>query len=144
MTIVFMKKVMVFGAFDILHSGHEYFFTQAKQYGEILIVVVGRDETIKKFKNRELCYSENERFKQLKDVEIVDEVVIGSLGDKYQVIVDQKPDVLVFGYDQQSFNIGIEEELKKRGLGYIEIKKIEEAFEPDKYKSSIIYEQRRK
>ena len=43
-----MKKVIVFGTFDILHQGHLDFFRQAKQYGDYLIVAVAHDENVKK------------------------------------------------------------------------------------------------
>ena len=134
-----MKTVMVFGAFDILHEGHLHYFSQAKQFGEKLVVVVARDETIKHIKKRVPYTSENDRVKELNRCDLVDIVVLGNIEDKYQVIIDKNPDVLVFGYDQSSFNIGIEKELEKRNLNHIEIKTIPTAFEPHKYKSSIIY-----
>lgn len=45
-------KIIVFcsGCYDILQSGHAVFFQQCKQYGDILVVGVGRDSTIKKLK----------------------------------------------------------------------------------------------
>ncbi|MBU0625913.1 adenylyltransferase/cytidyltransferase family protein [Patescibacteria group bacterium] len=44
------KKVMLFGTFDILHPGHEYVFSQAKNYGDCVMVVLARDVTVKKVK----------------------------------------------------------------------------------------------
>lgn len=44
------KIVMAFGTFDVFHPGHEYYLTQAKKYGDILIVVVARDKTVEKVK----------------------------------------------------------------------------------------------
>ena len=38
-----MKKVMVFGTFDILHEGHINMFEQAKQYGDFLETLFVRD-----------------------------------------------------------------------------------------------------
>ena len=43
-----MKRVLIFGTFDGIHEGHLNLFKQAKKYGDYLIVVVGRDENIKK------------------------------------------------------------------------------------------------
>lgn len=48
------KKVMVFGTFDIFHKGHEFYFSKAKEYGEELIVIVARDETVLKIKKKYL------------------------------------------------------------------------------------------
>ena len=44
-----MKKVLVFGTFDLLHKGHKFVFRTAKQFGQ-LYVVVARDTTVKKHK----------------------------------------------------------------------------------------------
>jgi len=46
------KKVLVFGTFDGLHEGHKNFFKQAREFGDFLVVVVGRDSTIVKTKGR--------------------------------------------------------------------------------------------
>ena len=35
------KKVMLFGTFDLIHSGHLSLFNQAKEYGQKLIVYAG-------------------------------------------------------------------------------------------------------
>lgn len=42
--------VMVTGCYDILHLGHLIFFNYAKQYGDILIVALGSDDTIHTYK----------------------------------------------------------------------------------------------
>ena len=134
-----MKTVMVFGAFDILHKGHHYFLKKAKSYGDKLIVVVARDCTLEHVKSRKPYHSQETRLQKVSEIEYVERAVLGNLGDKYQVICDENPDILVFGYDQHSFNIGIEEELKKRGIGHINTKTITSSLHPEIYKSSIIY-----
>lgn len=129
-------KVMVFGTFDILHKGHEFYISKARQYADYVIAVVGRDSTIIKLKGSMPKNNELERVKQLQSSQLVNKVVLGNQGDKYRVIEEHQPDILIFGYDQQSFNIGIEEELKKRNLESIKIIQIEESFKPEIYKSS--------
>ena len=47
-----MKKVMCAGTFDIIHPGHLYYLSEAKKYGDNLVVVVARDETSKDFKGK--------------------------------------------------------------------------------------------
>jgi cytidyltransferase-like protein len=44
------KIVFCTGCYDILQSGHAVFFNQCKQYGDLLIVGIGRDEVIEKLK----------------------------------------------------------------------------------------------
>lgn len=135
---------MVFGAFDILHKGHEFFLKEAKKYGDELIVVVGLDETIQFLKKRKPYNSQNSRIENLKKLNIVDKVFSGNKKDKFKVIEDIKPDILVFGYDQESFNSNIQEELEKRNLEQIKIKNINTSFFPEQYKSSIIREKLKK
>ena len=42
-----MKKVLVGGVFNIIHPGHMHFLKKAKEFGDFLIVVIARDETVK-------------------------------------------------------------------------------------------------
>ncbi len=127
-----MKKVMVFGTFDILHPGHQFFLNQAKQLGEILVVVVSRDATVKKLKGRAPFFTERSRLEHLRRLNIADCVRLGRLDDKLLVIVEERPDIIALGYDQTFFV----PELKRRP----ETKKIPiirfRAFKPSKFKSS--------
>jgi len=46
------NKIMLFGTFDIFHEGHRDFLRQAREYGDYLIVVIARDETVKNVKGK--------------------------------------------------------------------------------------------
>lgn len=111
-----MTKVLVFGSFDHLHPGHLYFLLEAKRYGDELIVVLGRSETIKEFKGKIPKYSEKERKQHLGITGIPTKILFGEITDKYQVIERIKPDIICLGYDQNSFTKNLKEELKKRRL----------------------------
>ena len=130
-----MKKVMLFGTFDIFHEGHKNFLKQARAYGDYLIVVVARDETVKKVKKRLPQNSEDIRLKNIKESDLADEVVLGSLENKYKAIEKYKPDVICLGYDQGTFTENLREKLKELGLGETKIIRLE-AYHPEKYKSS--------
>src|SRR3989344_8830228 len=98
-----MVKVLVFGTFDGLHEGHKDLFHQAKEFGDYLIVVVARDSTVKKNKNKTPKFSEGERLKMVQELEIVNEVKLGSEGhdpskDRYAIIEIIRPDVVCLGY----------------------------------------------
>jgi FAD synthetase len=134
-----MKKVLVFGTFDIFHEGHKDFLRQARQYGEFLRVVIARDQTVAKVKGREVVHGELERKNELEKSGLADEVVLGSLEDKYAVIKDFSPDVICLGYDQQFFIDKLEEKLKEFGFNEIAIVRLG-SFEPEKYKSSKLRE----
>jgi len=110
-------RVMVFGTFDILHPGHFYLFEQAKKLGNFLIVVVGRDETVRKVKGKMPKHDENERLLGVSKNPIVDKAVLGNLDDPYKVIEEHHPDIICLGYDQESYIAnGLQDELIKRSL----------------------------
>jgi len=130
------RRVMVFGTFDGLHEGHLDFFEQAREHGDYLIAVAGRDENIKKIKGHFPKKRERERFTELQKCNLVNKPVLGYDDDPYRVIETLKPDVICLGYDQESFSKDLEKELKSRGLE-IEVLRMK-AFKPDKLHSSII------
>ncbi|MCD4694128.1 adenylyltransferase/cytidyltransferase family protein, partial [bacterium] len=53
-----MIKVMCFGTFDNLHLGHLFYLKEAKKFGDYLVVVIARDNNVKKIKGR--CPREDE------------------------------------------------------------------------------------
>ena len=111
-----MRKVLVFGTFDGLHQGHLSLFKQAKKYGDYLIVVVARDKTIKKLKNRFPLNNETERLNALLRCKLVDETKLGYEDNPYRIIREINPDVICLGYDQKSFTEDLPKELEKAGL----------------------------
>ena len=131
-----MKKVIVFGTFDFLHKGHLDFFKQAKEHGDFLIAVVGRDSNVEKVKGRKPAHNEHKRLLEVYNVPDVDIAVLGSKEDPYKVIEEQKPDVICIGYDQDSYVENLGEEIKKRGIN-ADIVKLK-PFMPEKYKSSML------
>ena len=129
--------VLVFGTFDLFHPGHEFFLREAKKHGDILQVVVARDKTVEEVKGKKPADDEIRRLSKLQSLGFVDDVILGSLGDKYKIIEALKPDIIVLGYDQKAFTENLEEELKKRGLK-TEVIRLKESFKPETYKSSKI------
>jgi len=129
------KKIMVFGTFDIFHKGHENFLEQAKKYGDFLCVVVGRDKTVSKVKGYMPKYSEKKRMSVVKKSSLADEVVLGGLNDKYEVVREYKPDIICLGYDQKFFIDELRKELDKSGLQKTKIIRLK-SYKPEIYKSS--------
>jgi FAD synthetase len=129
-----MKKVMTFGTFDIFHEGHKNYLEQAKELGDYLVVVVARDETVLRVKSEWTRNSEEERLEVLEKSGLADEVVLGSLEDKYAVIEKYRPDVIALGYDQRVDLAELTEKLGNLKLK-AEIVRLE-AYQPEKYKSS--------
>lgn len=131
-----MKKVMVFGTFDILHPGHLHFFKEAKEYGDYLIVVVARDSNVKKLKQHPPCYDEKTRAENILNLKIADKVLLGCEGtDPYLRIKEEKPDVVALGYDQKFFI----DELENAVEDHVVIVRLQ-PHHPEIYKTTIIKE----
>jgi len=122
---------MVFGTFDIIHPGHLYLFEEAKKLGDTLTVIVARDQTVLEVKGRAVQNDENARLKNIENLHIADKVILGNLADKYQVIKEEKPDIIALGYDQRAFVDSLNETLDSK-TKIIRLK----PFKEDIYKSS--------
>ena len=130
-----MIKIMAFGTFDIFHEGHKNFLGQARECGNYLIVVVAKDKTVEKVKKRLPQNDENIRQQAVIKSNLADEVVLGSLENKYKVIEKYKPDVICLGYDQKVFTENLREKLKELNLSDTKIVRLK-SYYPEKYKSS--------
>ena len=130
-----MKKVMVFGTFDIFHPGHEYFLREAKKLGDNLIVVVARDETVFRVKKNLPLNDEKKRVEKIIESGLANSVFLGGKGDKYEVVKKNKPDVICLGYDQKFFTKNLKDKLKEFGLQKTEVVRVD-SFLPEIYKSS--------
>ena len=129
-----MKTVMCAGTFDVVHPGHLFFLSEAKRYGQKLVVVVARDNNSENFKGKRPKHNEIERLEQVRSLSIVDKALLGNKENIYDIISEIKPDVICLGYDQKVQKNVLEEELKKRGLK-VEIMRLD-SYKPDIYKSS--------
>jgi cytidyltransferase-like protein len=84
------------GVFRIIHPGHIYFLQKAKDYCDVLVVVVARDELAEK---KGLFPPQHERAKMLMALECVDVVVEGKKEENHLFNIIN-PDVVILGYDQ--------------------------------------------
>ena len=96
-------RVVVFtnGVFDILHPGHIRYLRDARALGELLIVGVNSDRSVKalnKAPNRPIN-SESERAEVLAALAAVDAVVIFDEDTPHEIISAIQPDILVKGAD---------------------------------------------
>lgn len=94
------RIVFTNGCFDILHAGHVHYLEAAKEKGNILIVGLNADTSVKKIKGpHRPINSENDRARVLAGLEAVDFVVLFREETPYRLIQAIKPDVLVKGKD---------------------------------------------
>ncbi|CUQ66445.1 D-glycero-beta-D-manno-heptose 1-phosphate adenylyltransferase [Candidatus Nitrospira inopinata] len=97
------RKRIVFtnGCFDLMHVGHVRYLQQAKTLGDLLVVGVNSDDSVRslnKGPDRPVV-PDVQRAEVLAALECVDYVVIFSEPDPRRVIADVQPDVLVKGGD---------------------------------------------
>lgn len=97
-----LKIVLTGGVFDIIHLGHLKTLNEAKKYGDILIVVVASDQTVKLNKGRPPINSQENRIKLLSHIDLVDIVVAGDPNPEklIEIVIKYHPDIIVLGYDQ--------------------------------------------
>ncbi|MBE0651503.1 MAG: D-glycero-beta-D-manno-heptose 1-phosphate adenylyltransferase [Bacteroidales bacterium] len=95
------KIVFTNGCFDLLHLGHVDYLSKAKDLGDILIVGVNTDKSVKmlgKGDNRPIT-DENSRAMIMASLHFVDAVVLFHEETPYNLIKTVQPDVLVKGSD---------------------------------------------
>jgi len=137
-----MKTVMLFGTFDILHAGHLSLFKQAKEHGDHITAVVARDARVKQIKGELPVHNEQERKEILESVTHLDDVLLGSESNVYELIFEKKPDVIVLGYDQQAFTQDLQRVLDENNMN-TQIVRLK-PFKQDNLKSGKIKEQLQK
>jgi len=100
------KIVFTNGCFDILHAGHVQYLEQAKKLGDILVVGLNSDASVRRLKgeNRPINKQED-RALVLAALEFVDYIIIFEEDTPYELIKTVNPDVLVKGGDWKETDI---------------------------------------
>ncbi len=102
------NKSIVFtnGCFDLLHKGHIHLLEEAKKLGDILVVAINTDDSVKKLKGETRPIDNIEtRINKLQKLGIVDFILTFSEETPIQLIEKIKPTILVKGSDYQPENI---------------------------------------
>jgi rfaE bifunctional protein nucleotidyltransferase chain/domain len=94
------KIVFTNGVFDIIHRGHVEYLIDAKSRGDVLIVGVNSDSSVKRIKgDSRPVNNENDRAFVLLNLKPVDYVVIFEEDTPFNLIKTIRPNVLVKGGD---------------------------------------------
>lgn len=95
-----LKIVMTNGCFDVLHVGHVTCLLQAKARGDILVVALNTDESIKRLKGSKRPINDlSQRMQVLLSFNFIDYVIPFSEDTPLDLIKIVRPDVLVKGGD---------------------------------------------
>jgi D-beta-D-heptose 7-phosphate kinase/D-beta-D-heptose 1-phosphate adenosyltransferase len=93
-------QVIVFtnGCFDLLHAGHTYYLTKARDLGDLLVVGLNSDSSVRGLKgpSRPIVH-EDDRAAVLAALAAVDFVCLFEEPTPYELIAAVRPDVLVKG-----------------------------------------------
>lgn len=94
------KVVLTNGVFDLLHPGHVRYLEEARAMGDLLVVAINSDRSVRANKGPERPITpESERAEVLLALASVDVVVIFDEETPYDVIDRIQPDILVKGED---------------------------------------------
>ncbi len=111
-----IRVVFIGGGFEVIHYGHAYTIEKAKSLGDVLVVSVARDSTIRRRKKREPLVNERDRVKLLSSLKMVDAAILGVQGDIYVTLQKVGPDIVALGYDQYHMEKEVLKEARDRGL----------------------------
>ena len=110
------KIVFTNGCFDILHIGHIRYLQEAAKLGDLLIIGLNSDESVKRLKGAERpINSEAERAEMLAALGFVDNVAIFEEDTPLELIKLIQPDVLVKGGDYSNEYVIGTNEVEERG-----------------------------
>ena len=94
------KVVFTNGCYDLLHVGHIRLLQSARKKGDVLIVAINSDTSVRRIKGEKRpLINQKERAETLSGLECVDVVTVFNEDDPFNIIKDILPDILVKGGD---------------------------------------------
>ena len=111
------RIVFTNGCFDILHLGHVDYLSKARSLGDVLIIGLNTDGSVRRLKGENRPVNNQEaRAQLLAALDVVDAIVLFDEDTPYSLITDVKPDILVKGSDYKPHEIvGADVVLKSGG-----------------------------
>ena len=120
------KIVMTNGCFDILHAGHTYILEESKKLGDILIVALNSDLSVKKIKSKDRpIVSELDRAYVLSCLSSVDHIILFDNESPEEIICEILPEILIKGSDYNGKKVAGEDCLIRNGKKVVLIDLIE-------------------
>lgn len=110
------KIVFTNGCFDILHIGHLRYMEEASKLGDILVIGLNSDKSVRRLKGPDRpINNQNDRAELLSALEFVDYVIIFEEDTPYELIKKIQPDILVKGGDYNFENVVGKDIVEARG-----------------------------
>ena len=108
------KIVFTNGCFDLIHAGHVTLFAKARSLGDVLIVAINSDRSLKKLKGpKRPLVGEKLRAKVIAALESVNFVTVFGEQTPAEILAELRPDILVKGGDYKIEEIVGRESVKK-------------------------------
>ena len=121
------KIVFTNGCFDLLHLGHIDYLSKAKDLGDILIIGVNTDDSVRRLKGESRPITdENSRSSIIASLQFVNAVVLFDEDTPYELIKQVQPDVLVKGSDYKPEDIVGYDIVKAKGGEIVTIDYLED------------------
>jgi len=102
------KHTLVFtnGCFDLLHRGHIYYLSRAREMGDVLVVGLNSDQSVTQLKGPDRPVNDQKgRAEVLGGLAFVDHIILFSEETPLKLITSLKPDILVKGGDYREEDI---------------------------------------
>ena len=110
------KVVFTNGCFDLVHSGHMHLFREAKKLGDVFIVALNEDESVRRLKGKSRpIFTLEERLEILGAIEAIDYLISFSDDTPQRVIEALLPDILVKGGDWKPGEVVGKNEVERAG-----------------------------
>jgi D-beta-D-heptose 7-phosphate kinase/D-beta-D-heptose 1-phosphate adenosyltransferase len=101
------RIVFTNGSFDLLHVGHTRYLLEAANKGDVLIVGINSDASVKRYKGEQRpIVPEDERAEMLASLACVDYVTIFDEDEPKELVGELIPDVIVKGSDWSHYVSG--------------------------------------
>ena len=122
------KVVFTNGCFDIMHVGHVRYLAAARSEGDVLVVGLNSDESVKSIKSaKRPIVKQNERSEVLASLWCVDYIILFNEPDPLLLIQTIRPDILVKGDDWAEENIIGADFVKDKGGKVVRVQVVPEA-----------------
>lgn len=116
------------GVFDLLHRGHLEYLREARALGNVLLVGLNSDESVKKIKgDKRPLVSQEDRLFALLSLRFVDHVIVFDEETPERIISLIQPSILVKGGDYQAENVVGFKQVTENG-GRVEIIPLREGY----------------
>jgi len=110
------KIVLTNGCFDIIHRGHIEYLAKARGFGDILVVGLNTDDSVRRLKgNGHPLQDQNSRSLILASLSFVSYVILFDEDTPYQLIKKIQPDILIKGGDYKPEEIVGFDIVQKKG-----------------------------